>query len=124
MTTPHWLDILPPIPLEAGVVLPDGAVVAYPTQSEGWTPGFVAVLGPTGTKRWQDRAGKPGLNHASGFAYALRWYLANGGNEYRLGKAAGGDARHGDALIWRHLRSATTEADRLAVARALAEVTA
>lgn len=66
-----WRDIVPEVPVELGLPLEDGWVVAYRTQDEYGHPGFVAVS-PTGGKRWQGQYGKPGLQHTLGFLHAMQ----------------------------------------------------
>lgn len=92
----HWLDIIPAgLPLER--LLP---VINLTTgrQAPPWRRG----------KDW-----RIDLNEPAGFGFALRLLAQHP-------EPASWSGAHG--WVWRHLRGNTTDADRVAVAKALAEV--
>lgn len=124
-----WLDVMPAIPLAYGVPVlarDDGltGVVTYLRQSgeihyaDGDEDGAGVVLKDDDTpvecplSRLVVDLGDP-----QGFAYALRWVYQRGWPHRRYG-----EADNLAAAARRHTFGRTTDADRLAMARACAEV--
>jgi len=110
----NWLDIMPAIPLARSVpvVRPDyGRCIALnaatltstaDVDTGGWD---APTFGPENTERVD-------LEDPQGFAYALN---------YAHGRAS---LPHQKEILYRWLNGQTTDADRLALARALAELEA
>jgi hypothetical protein len=61
------------------------------------------------------------LGDDQGFAYALRWYLQNGGSQVHFDRASN-EMPVFTYLRLRHDRGETTDVDRLSLARALSKV--
>lgn len=118
---PAWLDIMPVIrPLERGLPV----VNIYPDMTKGPVTVLdvsegVQVFIHRGqrTEVWDVEDCRIDLNSAAGFGYALRWRWSV--VEYRL---RAGDKMLIEGAIIRHLNGETANADRLALARACAEV--
>jgi hypothetical protein len=104
----HWLDILrkaPPTPLARGVpaVSISGAChVVMASQRD-------AARG-TAAGKW-----RIDLDDPQGFGYALRWLRQHDGGDWWTFAV--------NSLVPRHLADQTTDADRVDLAKALAEVT-
>ena len=111
-----WIDTLPAIPLARGV-----PVIAVHDTHPGRNFKALPLHAFRGQWTLHDGSGlalvpesdlRADLSNAQGFGYALRW----------LAHEAGLPWHSGSDLVYRHLHSATTDADRLALARAIAEV--
>ena len=124
-TEATWLDEMQAMPLARGVC------VAHPANGRR---GIVAMvlrgpLEPGGegcSVLWDDAGDQPDLHTlydsvglvvdlstANGFGYALRWALARVGPSW-----SGARGMWSSGLISRHLEGQTTDADRLALAKA------
>jgi hypothetical protein len=110
----HWLDILPALPLAKGVPVVD-------VEDQGQPRHIVVVVDAdwlhlTGHDTpYQDRAFRVDLDEPQGYAYALRHLISSSRpTDIRFSST-------GTATL-RHWLGQTTNADRLALAQALAEV--
>lgn len=120
----HWLDIMPAIPLARGVPLVH-THVAGPPVTRGWValgsdtctlPSEVPACTYLGWANTVDSGFmRVDLDDPQGFAYALRWIRCSDGWARSLGALSG-------SLVDRHMAGGTTDADRLALAKACAEV--
>lgn len=107
-----WLSVMPVIPLT------DAVPVRF--LDPKWKDAVVSLVGSNGQcdHWWRgDGYGDPGyrvnLAHPQGFAYVLRWLISQEPLYARATLTLGID---------RHLTGQTTEADRLALARACAAI--
>ena len=119
-----WIDTLPAIPLARGVPVctshpdPDEygdygillsatscPVVVHPEIGEDWVAASIEHL-------------RIDLDEPQGFGYALRWL--DGGSAMATERSDGAPVLAD--VLFRHLSGKTTDADRLALARAIAEV--
>ncbi len=142
-----WLDIMPAIPLARGVPVTDRRGGLYFTRGIAASADLVWIDdGGHGQPSTPDDgddwvAWRVDLDDPQGFGYTLRWLRANAGkiqgrtpphpmlNEMTLGGHISdgllrqlGDGKHGRNVGMRHLYGGTTNDDRLALARAIAEV--
>lgn len=137
-TTPNWLDIMPAIPLARGVPIVDppgpmrqpewAGVATVPTEDGRWQVHWVRRAD------WRDSDAtltsvehlRVDLDDPQGFGYALRWLNAQSERKWvelchRCATLESDDHGFGGVVL-RHALGETTDADRLALARALAEV--
>lgn len=132
MTNAHWLDILPAIPLARGVPVrgapslnyPNTGVVIFASGNEVqvlWdgsdSESIYKMSSPHDLALLADTT-RVDLDDPQGFAYGLRWLV-----RYRRRAALAEHQRDAAAVanawLWNEV---ITDADRLALARALAEV--
>lgn len=125
-TGDNWLDIIPMILLVRGVPVTDrdgkrGVLVSadrvspYRIYREGVCYGTEAA----------DETWRPDLADPQGFGYALRWLT----QQYKGGAISAflaalrlNDEEELEGFAWRHWIGTTTDADRVALAKALREV--
>ena len=116
-----WLSILPAVPLERGVpvITTDGEatwLVRRTTASE--THVIVGDGAGSDERRYPIRVLRVDLNDPQGYAYALRFYSRwRSQNVDYYERVLPGF----DGVLARHLIERTTDADRLALATAVAE---
>lgn len=117
-----WLEVMPAIPLAR-------AVPVVWSEGESWSRSVALHEHHTGrhgsqlilTRQWRVDLGEP-----QGFAYALRWYsqMTHASSDSPAQRAEKFGVRGGwNALGRRWMLGTTTDADRFALATALAEVT-
>ena len=136
-TETHWLDIMPAIPLARGVPVRDhddvydqrglvlytrepGEIIEYDGPGAG-----VLFDGDIETTECSLKTVRVDLDDPQGFGYALRYLLDAVADEDRA-RATMPKAWETAQRMWHDYsiqRGRTTDADRLALARALAEVT-
>ena len=116
-----WIDILPAMPLARGV-----PVIAVHDTHPGRNFKALPLHAFRGQWTLHDGSGlalvpesdlRADLSNAQGFGYALRWLCQSGRRKHGWMP----QTFYSD-LIRRHMVGGTTDADRLALARAIAEV--
>ena len=139
---PSWLDVMPPIRLERAVpvVIMEGhRRTGRTTITNEGVRGESCLVTRGLAYSWRQL--RVDLDHPQGFGFALRWLHANAGalqgrapphpmlNEMPLGGRISegllqllGDGRPGVNVGLRHSYGLTTSVDRLALAKACAEV--
>jgi hypothetical protein len=106
--TESWLDHMPAIPLARGVPI----VCRYTgVKAPEWTEGY--------GRRAHPQSWRPDLAADAGFIYALRWY-----NLHWLERGLKNPFPEIEEWVWSYMNGVVDDADRLALARALAEVVA
>ncbi len=120
--TETWLDVMLAIPLARGVLVVDAGgtrrIALWASDGDyWWFSSAKSPIGPGLPNEIDARTVRVDLDDPQGFGYALRWRWAV--VEYRL---RAGDKRLIEGAIIRHLNGETTDADRLSLARACAEV--
>lgn len=129
MSAAAWLDVMPAIPLSEAVPVSRGpeveAIVIWVEEYiSGKTGRCVLLRYEGGGEFYADWAEcRVNLDHPQGFAYALRWYTGARSEVPLNGARLAVDMpRRADSMLDRWLLGTTTDADRIALARACAEV--
>lgn len=126
-TNENWLDVMPAIPLASGVLTADGENPIEKMPDERGVMGWVCALPGSGGRRcWVPLDGIPDLDDPQGFGFALRWFaqrgILNDGQEARIDSIFACVPNDYKGVLARHIGGTTTDADRLVLAKAIAEV--